>query len=351
LVNVFGVLVSLEVSTAPLGTATGGFTFTFDSQSGTFKRSTETFGPMFGQRSSTTGRGMASLGFNTLHASYGSVAGLDLHNGDFRLVKGARTTAGVPLPFSYSNEDVTLSSDTGVMFLSYGLTDNLDIGLAVPWVNVSVAVDVGLFSATNEDLTPGGHLLVLPATSVSGVGDIEILGKYRVRHQGKDGLAVALDVRLPSGDTNNLQGIGVTRTQFSGIWSRDGRISPHASGGYELWSDKVRLQGDAFVKDQINYAVGVELEAHPKATVVLDVVGRRLLHGGDTGYEPLTLVPGVVADVLVDRNRGLDVVSFAPGVKWNVAGNVLLNGSVLLSIANRGVRAAIIPVVGLEWSF
>lgn len=105
------------------------------------------------------------------------------------------------------------------------------------------------------------------------------------------------------------------------------------------------------MKDQINYALGVEVEAHPKATVILDVVGRRLLHDGDIGYEPLTLAPDVVADVLIVRNRGLDVVAFAPGVKWNVVGNVLLNGSVLISIANRGVRANVIPVVGVEWAF
>src|SRR6266849_6341585 len=33
-------LTSLEVSTAPLGTSTGGFSFTFDRQSGTFTRVT-----------------------------------------------------------------------------------------------------------------------------------------------------------------------------------------------------------------------------------------------------------------------------------------------------------------------
>ena len=42
---------------------------------------------------------------------------------------------------------------------------------------------------------------------------------------------------------------------------------------------------------------------------------------------------------------------FAPEIKWNVAGNVLLTGNVLASIANKGLRANVIPVVGFDWAF
>src|SRR5579862_6678358 len=44
-------LATLEVSTAPLGTSTGGFTFTFDPLLRIWKRSASSFGPAFAERS------------------------------------------------------------------------------------------------------------------------------------------------------------------------------------------------------------------------------------------------------------------------------------------------------------
>jgi hypothetical protein len=40
-------------------------------------------------------------------------------------------------------------------------------------------------------------------------------------------------------------------------------------------------------------------------------------------------------DALVALNESLDVVSFAPGVKWNVGGRVLLSANVLASLTNK----------------
>src|SRR4051812_43714490 len=63
-------LTSVEVATAPLGTSTGGFTFTFDPLLRLYKRSASSFGPTFSERSLTAGRNKVSVGANWLHASY-----------------------------------------------------------------------------------------------------------------------------------------------------------------------------------------------------------------------------------------------------------------------------------------
>lgn len=352
-VDIVALLTSLEVSNAPFGTSTGSFTFTFDSQLGTFTRSTESFGPAFGKRSTTIGKGKASAGFNWLHAGYDSLGGFGLNNGDLRPVQNARELSeGGPAEISYSSLRMNLSSDTYVAFGGYGLTNRLDVGVAIPWVRISLGADVGLYSPTDADLTPGGHLLVMPTTTASGLGDVAIFGKYRIWEYGASGLAAEVEVRLPTGDTNSLRGTGVTRTLVSAIWSRDGRLSPHANIGFEVWSRDIPLDvsGTPSVRNQIKYAVGLEFGAHPRATVMVDVVGRRLLGGGQLAYQTEPLGP-VLADVLVPISEGLDVVSLAPGVKWNVAGNVLLTGSLLTSVANNGLRANVIPVVGVDWAF
>ena len=62
--DVIADLVGLEVSTAPIGSSAGGFTFTFDPVTRAFERAAPSFGPMFGERAITAGEGRASFGIN-----------------------------------------------------------------------------------------------------------------------------------------------------------------------------------------------------------------------------------------------------------------------------------------------
>jgi hypothetical protein len=347
-VAAFAQLTSLEVSTAPFGTSTGAFVFTFDSQIGTFTRAVQTFGPSFAKRSLTTGKGKFSAGFNWLHAGYDSIGGLDLTNGDLLTVKNAKTLPGLPAAGALS---LDVSSHTTVGFATFGVTNDLDVGIVVPWTRVTMGADLHFLSASNVDITPPG-VLVVPKTSASGVGDIAVFGRYHLWHQAQGGLAVEIECRLPSGDTNALRGTGVTRTTAAGIWSRGGRVSPHANVGYDFWSAPVpvSLTGDVFAKNQVTYALGMEFEAHSRATATVDVVGRRQLNGGQIGYRTVALGPGS-ADLLLPLPKALDVVSLATGMKWNVARDVLVTGNVLFSLANSGLKANVIPVIGLELAF
>ena len=249
-INVIGVLSGLAVSTSPIGTLTGGFTYVFDARLGTFRRSTQSFGPAFTKRSLTIGKGKVSTGFNWLHASYSSLAGLNLHNWDLRPVKNVRLADGSPAP-SYSAAKLDIVSDTYVGIVTYGVTDNLDVGAAVPIVRMTLGADVGLFAADGQDLSPGGHFLEMPRTTASGLGDLLVFGKYRVWRHEDGGLAAEVEWRFPTGDIYSLRGLGIHRSSLSAIWSRGGSMSPHANIGYEFWSEKIVLDPTlgVFVKE------------------------------------------------------------------------------------------------------
>lgn len=343
-------LTSLEVSTAPLGTSTGGFTFTFDPLLRTWKRSTSSFGPAFSERSLTTGKSKVSAGFNWLHAGYSSFGGQDLQNGDFRPAKNVRGFTPLPAT-SFSSLGLNLSSDTLVFFGHAGVTDDLDLGVAVPWIRVGLDAAGGLFSASGTNLFPSS----IPRTTASGLGDIAVFGKYRVWREEEGGLALALELRLPTGDKESLRGLDVTRTWISGVWSRGGTVSPHANLGYVFWSDSVQISApasavDVFAKDEVRYAFGVEFEASPRATFVVDLVGRHLRHGGKVGYQTFTVGTSSI-DALVALPEGLQQLSLAPGLKWNVTGSLLVTVNVLASLKNDGLRANVIPVIGVDWAF
>src|SRR5688572_6664879 len=79
-------LIGLEVSTAPIGSSAGGFTFTFDPVTRSFTRAAPSFGPMFGERAITAGEGRASFGVNYIRTTYDTLDGVDVRDGSLQTV-------------------------------------------------------------------------------------------------------------------------------------------------------------------------------------------------------------------------------------------------------------------------
>src|SRR6185503_2932552 len=109
-----------------------------------------------------------------------------------------------------------LTSDTFMVFATYGVTDALDLGVAVPFQHVSVdltyhatildfathavAPTVHVFSngLKTQDFTSSG--------SASGIGDMLIRVKYTFLKRPSADLAVGADLHLPTGDEANMLG-------------------------------------------------------------------------------------------------------------------------------------------------
>ena len=140
--EVIATLASLELSTAPLGSSSGGFTFTFEPTTRSWSRTASTFGPAFSERALTIGRAKVSLGFNVLAATYDHLEGASLDKFRVTTISGN----GQPPVFRLSDLNLypvsdlhlDLSSQTSVLFGSAGLTDRIEVGAAVPIVRVSM---------------------------------------------------------------------------------------------------------------------------------------------------------------------------------------------------------------------
>jgi outer membrane putative beta-barrel porin/alpha-amylase len=341
-------LTSIEVATAPLGTSTGGFTFTFDPLLQVYRRSASSFGPSFAERALTAGRAKVSLGGNWVYSSYDSLGEFSLEGNELQLAKNVNAPA---LPRVASTAlNVNLDTHTIAGFAQVGVTDRFDIGAIVPWVRVALSAD-GLY------LGPSGSTegtLSVPRARAWGIGDMGIFGKYLLWQQSDGGLAAAFDVRLPTGDEDELRGLGITRTTAALVWSKGGRVSPHANFGFEFWSKEVPISasGDVSIRHQVKYAAGLEIDAHPQLTVLVDFVGRQLLGGGKLEYQTFTAPGGTgTVDALVGQAEGISSFWIVPGAKWNIWRRVLLTANVLTSLASDGLRAKITPVAGIDWSF
>ena len=339
-------LVGLEVSTAPIGSSAGGFTFTFDPATRSFMRAAPSFGPMFGDRAITAGEGRAGVGVNFIHATYDTLDGIPIDDGSLRTVV---FHGGSAAPVGAAR--LTITSDTVVMFANLSLNKWFDASLAAPWVTLRL---------------DGTHVIAgqqaIGSATAEGLGDIALRGKVRVYQRGQGGVALGVDLRLPTGDPKALLGAGVTRTLVSGIWSGTiGPVAPHASFGYEFWSDPFRafdpLQQapiDAGKNGTLLQA-GVEWAATNRLTVNGEFMQRTIHNGARLAYKDVRL-PGnpfglTTASVASIDPRGLDRASVAGGVKWNIAGTALFTATVLVPMTDAGLVDHLTPVLGLDWGF
>jgi len=340
-------LVGLEVSTAPIGSSAGGFTFTFDPATRSFTRAAPSFGPMFGERAITAGEGRASFGINFIHTTYDTLDGVDIGDGSLQTVVLRSGTA----PLFSGTAQLNITTDTFVVFTNIALNSWFDVALAVPFVDLRID---GTHQIADQ-LAEGN-------ASAAGLGDIALRGKIRLYPRDQGGVALGIDLRIPTGDQEAMLGAGVSRTLVSGIWSTTvGSLAPHASFGFEYWSDPFQvydpLQQAAVDAGRhgVAYEAGVEWAGTDRLTVNGEIMGRTIRNGGRLEYRDLPLRGNAfgltTASVASVDPRGLHRTSVGGGIKWNFAGTALLTANVLLPLNDAGLRDRLTPIVGLDWGF
>jgi hypothetical protein len=342
-------LVGLEISTAPLGSSAGGFTFTFDPVTRTFSRAAPSFGPSFSERAITAGEGRASFGINYVRATYDSLEGRDLDDGSLQTV-ALRGASGADL---YAGQAfLSINSESVIVFTNIALNDRFDVGAAVPYVRLRVR---GRHVMDTEEVSGEGE--------ASGIGDIALRTKWRLLVRDGGGFALGLDARIPTGDKEALLGAGVTRALVSGIWSSTvGRFAPHASAGFEYWSDPFVIRNPLVGTNEpagrhaFVYEAGAEWALSNRVTVNAEVLGRFIRDAARLEYvaldvrqpNPFDIRSAVVATA---TPAGLHRTSVAAGIKWNALGSALFTASVLIPVRDAGLRDRFTPVIGFDWGF
>ncbi|HET7618996.1 MAG TPA: hypothetical protein VFK20_10840 [Vicinamibacterales bacterium] len=374
-----------QLSSVPLGSSSGGFAYSFDPALGTFSRESRSFGSTFAERALTAGRGKWNLGFNFQRATFDTLEGKGLDNGDVRVYLvhqdccGERSAPGSP-PDPFFEGDVIenrlslrLTSSVFSAYANYGVTDRLDVGLLVPYVTIRMRAqaDAHIIRLATSDIPTihsfDGHGssedVITESSSAEGIGDILLRGKLRVFDAAGGGIAAALDLRLPTGDSEQLLGSGGVQTKVSFIGSMAaGPFAPHVNIGYTFSNghEPAPLPGPTpAVPDEISYIAGFDLVLHDRLTVSADVLGRTLRDIG-------RLVPVNRQFSFETRDGGFGTATFeefsrrpgdlnqsllATGLRFNVRGNLLLSANVLVSMSNAGLRDKITPVIGGDYSF
>jgi hypothetical protein len=158
---------------------------------------------------------------------------------------------------------------------SYGLGSRFDISIAVPFVTVDLAAQsLAQVQRIGTATSPATHfydngtgafgttVTYRSSGHASGIGDVVVRLKGNPVRNDSVAVALGLDGRFPTGDEEDLLGLGAFGLKpFSVLSLSQGRVAPHLNFAY-LWNGDSVLAGDAAtgrkedLPDQIQYAVG-----------------------------------------------------------------------------------------------
>jgi Putative MetA-pathway of phenol degradation len=349
-----------SISSMPLGATSSGTTFAFDA-AGMPVATAQSTGPIFGERAQTLGRGRLLVSGKFTRSTFSSLRGVSLKNLQMTLTHQDEPPTGLgDPPLELDTIHVATSLDAGIsvfaLSATWGISNNVDIGFAVPIVDLSVSgTSIGTIVPVTGTIahfwkgTITEPQLVDTArgsTKQTGIGDVSVRAKFNLVQSPIGGAAFLADVRLPTGKEENLLGTGKTSVITWFITSLTlKQFTPHANVGYLYRSGQD--QNSAVLS-----TVGFDALISSPFTLAADVVGQF-----PVGTEKLTLPrPAVYLDgTVVPRTNipnGTDnIVAASIGGKLLVGAGFTAVGNVLFPVSEGGMRPNATWTVGLERNF
>jgi len=326
----------VNLATVPIQTSSSGFVYQLDPELGTVRRVSDSFGTFFVQRAATSGGGRVSIGASVNAANYDRLDGLNLRDGS--LVTTSNQFTDESQPFDSDALTLRITTRTLTVFGAYGVTDRLEIGAAVPFVQLHVeGFRVNVYRGQALEQARG-------AGDASGLADAAIRAKYRVAGGPSGTFAVAGEVRLPTGDADALLGAGRAAYRVIAIASADsGRAGAHANVGI--------VRGG--VSDEYDASGALTLAATAHVSLSGELLLRRVadLHPIVAATAPHPTIAGVDTLRLVPADGGSTLSSAVAGVKWNPSGTVVITGQVWWRLGRAGLTAPLTPTIAIDYLF
>jgi hypothetical protein len=206
--QVQGVLGESFARSLPMPSASAGVSYAFDPVTGNFQREPATFGQIYLDRADPLGKGRWNVSFAYTYTRLDALDGHDaddLHDTDPIPVRGKQ------LALLFERLRIDAAVHQFLFSGTYGVTENLEVSLAIPFAYSDITVDArlragGVSAATNQYFEQ--PLATHDHEGPVGVGDVMLRAKYRLLESRWADVAGGLFLRLPSGSQEALQGVG-----------------------------------------------------------------------------------------------------------------------------------------------
>jgi len=326
----------VNLATAPIATSSSGFVYRLDPELGTSSRVSDSFGTFFVERAMTGGRGRVSFGMSASTAAYDQLDGLHLRDGS--LIATSNQFGDEPAPFDTEALTLKIRTRTMTFFGAYGVTDRLEIGGALP------IVDLQIDGSRLNVYRGGSYIQATGAASASGLADAALRAKYRIYATRTAGFAAGAEVRLPTGEERHLLGAGKAAMRFMAIGSvENARTGAHANVAL--------VRGG--VSDEIDASGALTVAATPRLTVSGEMLFRRLSDvrqiAGASAPHPL--IAGVSTMRLVPGLSAATLSSAVTGIKWNARKTMVVTADVVWRLGRGGLTAPFTPTIAIDYLF
>ena len=406
--------IATQLAILPIISPASGFTFNYDASAGVYVRSTTSFGPVYSERAETIGRGKFSFGVSYQRFRFSTLDGINLHNipAVFSHVPGTGP-AGADEPYEadviQTTNSLGLNMDQTLMFATVGVTDHLDLSVAVPISSVRFdAVSVANIDrvsgqyftlSTTGQVFPNPHSFAggsltnyyasTPTGSAAGIGDVTFRAKQSVYRGPNVQVSAAVDVRTPTGNAREYLGSGAVGVKPFVIISANHRFSPHLNLGYQ-WNGSSILAGNltgstifeqneqvyitngpatkSRLPGDLTYSLGADYGVSKLLTLSFDYLGQTLINAprvlrdyaqtdNDSGVCNVvsgTTYCGMSSMTLPTISGTKDTITlsnFAVGLKYNLFHQLLLTADLLFRMDDKGLRQNVTPLIALSYAF
>lgn len=358
--------IGTSIANIPLNAASGGAIWG-RGPDGLPVRTETSAGPIFTERGQTLGRGRMLFSASFTRLDYRSIRGVPLDGLVFTFPHVDVNDDGLQTP-SFESDVLEVKTSVGIAvnaitpIISYGLTDRIDLSVAVPLIHASIngtsEAQVIPFSNPTPHRFGDSQNPLLRDTgategSATGIGDIAVRVKAALYAGEQGAFALLGDVRLATGDQDNFLGAGGTSFSVIGVGSlRRGAFSPHINAGFVK-------RGGEFQSDGIIANVGFDHLMGRRATLAIDLITEWQVGESKLDFpEPVTVsaLVGTASAVRVIRpvnvpDRRDDRALASIGAKLGIGTGVNFITNALIPLRQTGLQTNFAWTTGIEYSF
>lgn len=327
----------VNLTSVPIATSSSGFLYRLNPELGTVERATQSFGGFFVERAFSPGNGRATLGVSASSSSFDRLDNDDLRDGSF--LTTANRFPDEAAPFETETLTLKVRSSTMTAYASVGISDRFELGAAVPFVRLELE---GQRVSVYRGQT---FLQATGSATAAGIADAAIRAKYTFLSAHEGGAAIAGEMRLPTGNAENLLGAGDLGFRIFGIASLE-------HGPLMLSGNAGIVRGG--VSAEFNTGIAAAVAVHPRLSLTGEFLARRIdeLRPLVRLSQPHPTQAGVMTIRLgVDETAGGTVASGITGFKWNPTGTLVVGANVRWAFTTAGLTAPLTPAVGVEYGF
>ena len=337
--NAIDVIVESAARNVPTPSSGGNFTYRYNPTTDKYEQTSGTFGPTpFMERAETLGRNTWNVGATFTYME------LDEFDGN--------TVGRDPAQINVNGETLLFYTTPKIIYhtftlnVTYGITDDLDLNIAVPLH----ATD---FDANANLQRPGGEFFKIAVHSKVSValGDIHLRAKYHVLDWEGLQTALGLDVRLPTGYAADAVGTGNGTIQpyFALSHRYFDWVEPQLNAGFEF--DLIESN-----HSRAHYSLGSTFTPCHWFDLAFSLLGQSEVDGwrSTASVSGPHVVNGATVQrpyegISVDRKDYFDAVITARVKIWET---VTFTGGVMKSINDEGLRASSwSPILAFQGTF